>query len=266
MDARMPPGTRSSSARAEPARVRVRLGPSIGWVLVADDDPSWTKLLRSRLGDLVPIRVAHDVRQARALVHQPGLVAAIVDGVLDHKADLPDGVDDVAIPAKRLHPDAQICVMSSACDMAALRRAQRAGCLIATKDLPIEEVRRMAKEWRSIVRVTDAATERIERDLHDFMSRGVLTVPQAEHVRLAARGVSYVAIARELECSRQSVEAMSRRVQQSTGLTTMALAHELCRGTSRLPASDPSPVVEALRGVVPTTATRGIVRADFDVG
>lgn len=253
------PRTLPSSIRAEH---RPRLGPSVGWVLVADDDPLWTKLLVARLGDIVPIRVAHDVRAARGLLEQEGLVAALVDGILHHAADLPDGVDDIAIPAKRRHPDAQICVMSSACTIDALRRAQRAGCLIATKDLPLNEVRRMAKEWRSTIRVTDAATAAIEDDLETFTSRGVLTIPQAEQVRLAARGASYVAISRALECSRQSVEAMSRRVQEATGLTTKGFAYELCLGTVRLPGTSRSDRMDALR----TARVTGHARARSDVG
>ncbi len=254
---------------AEPPKTRAkrpRLGPSIGWVLAVDDDPSWTKLLESRLRDLVRVVVANRVLDASYALEAPGLVAAIVDGVLDHRNDRPDGIDEVAIPAKRRYPDAQIWVVTSVCPMDALRRAQRAGCLIATKDVRVEEIRRMAKEWRAVARVTDAATARIERFLQEFMSHGVLTIPQAEHVRLAARGASNVEIARELECSTQSIEAMSRRIQRATGLTTKGFAHELCRGTIRLPGTVSSTRMDDLLHGGPATGAHPIRRGDDDVG
>jgi DNA-binding NarL/FixJ family response regulator len=208
----------------------------IGWVLVVDDDDLFRRRACRTLERWVPCRSASNPLEALALASEnPGLVAAIVDLTLCAPPaalaeDLPNGVDNVAIPLRLALPSLDIRIVSDAVARfpGGVERVSNAGFAFMHKGNAevldhlgpfyarmAEDERRRAVEAQTLAGVVDLGCNH------------KLSVRQMEILMLKAQNLNNEQVAHTLGLSVKTIEHHSALATQKTGRSLREWAQEI---------------------------------------
>ena len=225
----------------------MRGGVDLGWVLVVDDDELFRRHACRTLERWVSCRPASSPSEALALADEhAGLVGALVDLVLGRvpdflPEDIPNGVDDVAIPLRSMHPAIDIRILSGAVIdfRGALARASKAGLGFMTK-CDVEDLDALGPVFRRAAE-DDArrrAEHRVDAAVERLGAAHQLTDRQTQIVRLKARNLTNEQIASSLGLSVKTIEHHSTQAVQKTGRSLREWARDITP-TSRTSSSPP---------------------------